>query len=72
MSPQPKKNPKIPNTFSQEILKELRELKDENMRLRIENNLLRAASEEQRKLNGELRVALGEANGAKYVHYGLF
>ena len=72
MSPQPKKNPKIPNTFSQEILKELRELKDENMRLRIENNLLRAASEEQRKLNGELRVALGEANGTKYVHYGLF
>ena len=33
-------------------------LKQENERLRIENNLLRKASEEQRELNGQLRVEL--------------
>ena len=33
-------------------------LKGENERLQIENGLLRKASEEQRELNGKLRVEL--------------
>ena len=35
-------------------------LKGENERLQIENGLLRKASEEQRELNGALRVELQE------------
>ena len=45
-----------------DIVKELNlllaTLKEENERLRIENNLLRQASEEQRILNGQLRVEI--------------
>ena len=58
--------------YVKELLQEIGKLKDENMRLNIENGLLRSASEEQRRLNGELRVELGEIKGGKYVHYGLF
>ena len=35
-------------------------LKGENERLQIENGLLRKASEEQRELNGQLRVEIQE------------
>ena len=58
--------------YIRELLQEIGKLKDENMRLNIENGLLRSASEEQRRLNGELRVELGEIKGTKYTHYGLF
>ena len=58
--------------YVKELLQEIGKLKDENMRLNIENGLLRSASEEQRRLNGELRVELGEIKSGKYVHYGLF
>ena len=58
--------------YIRELLQEIGKLKDENMRLNIENGLLRSASEEQRRLNGELRVELGEIKSGKYVHYGLF
>ena len=36
----------------------LGEVQNENARLRIENGLLRKASEEQRELNGRLRIEL--------------
>ena len=42
----------------EDILKLNKELQEENNRLRIENGLLRKASEEQRELNGKLRVEL--------------
>ena len=42
----------------EDILKLNKELQEENHRLRIENGLLRKASEEQRELNGSLRVEL--------------
>jgi len=58
--------------YIRELLQEIGKLKDENMRLNIENGLLRSASEEQRKLNGQLRVELGEIRSGTYVHYGLF
>ena len=58
--------------YINELLKEIGILKDENVRLHIENGLLRSASEEQRRLNGKLRVELGEIKGTKYTHYGLF
>ena len=57
--------------YIRELLQEIGKLKDENMRLNIENGLLRSASEEQRRLNGALRVELGEIKSGKYVHYGL-
>ena len=41
-----------------EIQKVLVGLRSENERLKIENGLLRKASEEQRELNGKLRVEL--------------
>ena len=41
-----------------EIQKVLVGLRSENERLKIENGLLRKASEEQRELNGQLRVEL--------------
>ena len=46
------------NELLEDILKLIKELKEENNRLRIENGLLRKASEEQRELNGKLRVEL--------------
>ena len=58
--------------YVKELLQEIGKLKDENMRLNIENGLLRSASEEQRRLNGELRVELGEIKRTQYTHYGLF
>ena len=42
----------------EDILKLNKELQEENHRLRIENGLLSKASEEQRELNGSLRVEL--------------
>ena len=41
-----------------ELAEQIKLLKGENDRLRIENGLLRKASEEQRELNGKLRVEL--------------
>ena len=41
-----------------ELAEQIKLLKGENERLRIENGLLRKASEEQRELNGQLRVEL--------------
>ena len=41
-----------------ELAEQIKLLKGENERLRIENGLLRKASEEQRELNGSLRVEL--------------
>ena len=41
-----------------EIQKVLAGLRSENERLKIENGLLRKASEEQRELNGQLRIEL--------------
>ena len=41
-----------------EIQKVLVGLRSENERLKIENGLLRKASEEQRELNGKLRIEL--------------
>ena len=58
--------------YIRELLQEIGKLKDENMRLNIENGLLRSASEEQRRLTGELRVELGEIKGTQYTLYGLF
>ena len=58
--------------YVKELLQEIGKLKDENMRLNIENGLLRSASEEQRRLNGKLRVELGEIKGTQSTHYGLF
>ena len=58
--------------YIKELTKDIIELKDEVFRLRTENGLLRSASEEQRKLNGELRVEVGVLKGGQYVHYGLF
>ena len=42
----------------EDILKLNKELQEENNRLRIENGLLRKASEEQRELNGQLRIEI--------------
>ena len=44
--------------FDSEIQEVIGELRHENERLKIENGLLRKASEEQRELNGQLRVEL--------------
>ena len=44
--------------FDSEIQEVIGELRHENERLKIENGLLRKASEEQRELNGKLRVEL--------------
>ena len=41
-----------------ELAEQIKLLKGENERLRIENGFLRKASEEQRELNGQLRVEL--------------
>ena len=41
-----------------EIQELIGEIRIENERLKIENGLLRKASEEQRELNGQLRVEL--------------
>ena len=41
-----------------EIQELIGDIRNENERLRIENRLLRKASEEQRELNGQLRVEL--------------
>ena len=41
-----------------EIQEIIGEVQNENERLRIENGLLRKASEEQRELNGRLRIEL--------------
>ena len=46
------------NEFPKELIQLVEEYKKENCRLRIENGLLRKASEEQRKLNGALRVEI--------------
>ena len=46
------------DTFIAELIVLLDDCKDEVERLRIENGLLRKASEEQRELNGQLRVEL--------------
>ena len=43
-----------------ELAEQIKLLKGENERLRIENGLLRKASEEQRELNGSLRLELQE------------
>ena len=45
---------------TQEFTTIVANLKLDNERLKIENNLLRKASEEQRELNGQLRVELNE------------
>ena len=44
--------------FIKELTELLEECKKENHRLRIENGLLRKASEEQRELNGQLRIEI--------------
>ena len=41
-----------------ELAEQIKLLKGENERLRIENGLLRKASEEQRELNGQLRIEI--------------
>ena len=46
------------DTFMAELIVLLDDCKEEVERLRIENGLLRKASEEQRELNGQLRVEL--------------
>ena len=51
--------------FIKELTELLEECRKENHRLRIENGLLRKASEEQRELNGSLRIELQE-NEAYY------
>lgn len=43
-----------------ELAEQVKALKEDNDRLRIENGLLRKASEEQRELNGSLRIELQE------------
>jgi len=48
----------IRDDFVQELLKLLEDCKETVQRLEIENGLLRKASEEQRELNGKLRVEL--------------
>ena len=48
----------IHNDFLQEVLDLLKECQREVANLRIENGLLRKASEEQRELNGRLRIEL--------------
>ena len=56
------------NTWSEDtLMQDLKVLADriswligENERLQIENGLLRKASEEQRELNGQLRVEIQE------------
>jgi len=51
----------------EDILKLNKELQEENHRLRIENGLLRKASEEQRELNGSLRIELQQLiNGGSH------
>ena len=46
------------DSFIKELHQLLNDCKEEVERLRIENGLLRKASEEQRELNGQLRVEL--------------
>jgi len=46
------------DAFILELQQLLHDCKEEVQRLSIENGLLRKASEEQRKLNGQLRVEL--------------
>ena len=46
------------DAFILELHQLLNDCKEEVERLRIENGLLRKASEEQRELNGQLRVEL--------------
>jgi hypothetical protein len=47
-----------PNIVIAELTKETMDLQEEIVRLKLENSLLRKASEEQRELNGELRVEI--------------
>ena len=49
-----------PNLIITELTKEAVDLQEEIVRLKLENGLLRKASEEQRELNGQLRVELNE------------
>ena len=44
--------------FIKELTELLQECRKENHRLSIENGLLRKASEEQRELNGQLRIEI--------------
>ena len=46
------------NKFIVELQKVIAELKKENEKLIIENGLFRQSSEEQRKLNAQLRIEL--------------
>ena len=46
------------DSFIQELHELLNDCKEEVERLRLENGLLRKASEEQRELNGQLRIEL--------------
>ena len=41
-----------------ELAEQVKALKEDNERLNIENGLLRKASEEQRELNGQLRIEI--------------
>jgi len=47
-----------PNLIIADLTKETIDLQEEVARLKVENSLLRKASEEQRELNGELRVEI--------------
>ena len=40
------------------LAEQVKALKEDNERLKIENGLLRKASEEQRELNGQLRIEI--------------
>lgn len=40
------------------LAEQIKALKEDNERLNIENGLLRKASEEQRELNGQLRIEI--------------
>ena len=53
------------DNFIQELTELLQECREETQRLSIENGLLRKASEEQRELNGKLRLEL-QQNEAYY------
>jgi len=54
------KAPYNPNLIIADLTKETIDLQEEVARLKVENSLLRKASEEQRELNGQLRVELNE------------
>ena len=51
------------DNFIKELHQLLNDCKEEVERLRIENGLLRKASEAQRELNGQLRVELQQMDG---------